>query len=295
MYYRYSLLTNTNIIISHVYHHPLLRCVGCAHLFPSPTVTRLCSAYVEMSILNGSEGASGGAVFSGGGGGGGATVVSLAAWVWLCAGTDVVALAGSAAALDVSREVDETSLVITDELSTGAGVVLATTLSLSDEVAESILMLVLLDEDDAATSSALALATTVTAEVCVCSVVAAGPMEPIWYTGGGGAMYIGKEPAGHLQWHLQAPFEPACSADTDPEPATTVAAAAADVDVPMRPGAARDAVSAELEDDEAATCSAGIAFVLEPAMTVTWAPAIDVVDAPTRPASPRVAVLDQAA
>jgi hypothetical protein len=70
-----------------------------------------------------------------------------------------------------------------------------------------------------------------------------------------------------------------------------VTAAAADaVDVPMRPGAARDAVSAE-----EAICSAGIAFVLEPAMTVTWAPAIDVVDAPTRLASPRVSVLDQAA
>lgn len=78
IYYKHLLLN----IIPHWYvrgyHQPLLRWVGCAHRFPKPTVTRLCSAYVDMSILNGSEGSGGGAVLSGGGG---ATVVSLAASV----------------------------------------------------------------------------------------------------------------------------------------------------------------------------------------------------------------------
>lgn len=102
-------------------------------------------------------------------------------------------------------------------------------------------------------------------------------------------MYIGKESAGHLQWHLQPPFEPACSADTEPEPATTVTAEPV-ADIVEVPGAARVAVSTELKDGEEVACSAGIAFSLEPAMTVTWAPFIDVVVAPTRPASLRVAV-----
>lgn len=74
---------------------------------------------------------------------------------------------------------DIDSLAIKVVLSAGAGVVLAATLSLDDEIVESMLILSLLDEDDAATASMLALATTVTAEACVCMVVAPGTMEPI--------------------------------------------------------------------------------------------------------------------
>lgn len=53
------------------YHHPLLLSVGCAHLFPRLTVTRLCNSIVAM--LNGSPLA--GAFWAGGGGGGGGTAV----------------------------------------------------------------------------------------------------------------------------------------------------------------------------------------------------------------------------
>jgi hypothetical protein len=57
-----------------LYHHPLLFCVGCAHLFPKLTVTRLCNSTVAM--LKGSPPTP--PVFWGAaGGGGGATVVWL--------------------------------------------------------------------------------------------------------------------------------------------------------------------------------------------------------------------------
>lgn len=122
-------------------------------------------------------------------------------------------------------------------------------------VAES--MLTLLDELDAtagwAPGGAEPPATTVTADACICKVVAEELSAPNENDGAAGAL-IGNEPAGHKHRQLHPPLLAACSADVafplPPEPATTVTAAPAAevVVVAMRPSFVRDAV---LIDDAA--------------------------------------------
>jgi hypothetical protein len=110
-----------------IYHHPLLLCVGCAHLFPSWTVTRLCSSTV--AILNGSP-------FAGvtcGGGGGGATVVPepVLPWIWDCAGTGTLrsAVVDASRAAELTAAAEETGSLIAAgvemELMIAAGVEMA--------------------------------------------------------------------------------------------------------------------------------------------------------------------------
>jgi hypothetical protein len=271
------------------HHSHLAAAVGFANLFPRFTVTRLCSATVEISkpscwfccklaVLSGSA----------------AALVVPASALW--AGTLVAALllaslatggAGAAAwfpddvelAVDADAEIAASpdAIIVTpgpagaaaDPASRPAVVSVA-------ELMLTVELLLLLCTACWAPGGA-GPATTVMADAMVAIVLAEGPllMEPSWKGCAWGAD-IGNEPAGHMHAQLQPPFAAAAAAAAvlfPPEPATTVTADPAGfvVDAATRASGVSVAELTEAEplEEDVAAAFAELFPEFPPATTVT--------------------------
>jgi len=259
-----------------------------ANLFPRFTVTRLCSATVEISnpscwfccklaVLSGSAAA---------------LVVPATA---LCAGMLVVALllnslatggAGAAAwfpdgvALAVDADAEAEMAASPDAIIVTPGPAGAAAEPASRpavvSVAELMLMveLLLLLCTACWAPGGAGPATTVTADAMVAIVLAEGPlpMEPSWKGCAWGAD-MGNEPAGHMHAQLQPPFAAAAAALFPPEPATTVTADPAGfvVDAATRASgvSVAELTDADVLEEDVAAAFAELFSDPPPATTVT--------------------------
>lgn len=259
------------------HNHLLATSVGFASLLPKLTVTRLCSATVEISngscwfccklaVLSGSaalldivvdaEVEPRTALSAG------TPVLELVALALALLGSLATGAAGAAAALPAEEEEEAEDAEAEIAASPEAIIVTPGPAGAAAEPARrpavvsvaELTCTVEVDDEEATACWApggAGPATTVMADAMVCMVLPV-LMELSWKGWACGAD-MGNEPDGHMQAQLQPPFAVAAAAlPPEPPPATTVTAAAAPVEVELEP-----------EPDPATTVTAAAAAPLE--------------------------------